>query len=53
MTEGTFVKKVTEKTKPEDGKGKSITGSERVAIEEAGEDLVVIFLAGSDAENTD
>lgn len=53
MTEGPFVKKVTEKTEAEDGKGKSITGSERVAIEEAGKDLVVIFLPGNDAENSD
>ena len=51
MTEGTFVKSVTEKTKAEDGEGKSITGSERVAIEETGEDLVTIFLAGNYAEN--
>lgn len=53
MTEGTFVKKVTEKPEAEDGEGKSITGSERVAIEEAGKDLVVIFLTGNDAENID
>lgn len=50
MTECTFVKSVAEKTKAEDGEGKSITGSERVAIEEAGKDLVMIFLAGNYAE---
>ena len=51
MAEGPFVKGITEKTKAEDGEGKSVTGSERVAIEEAGERLVVIFLAGNDARN--
>lgn len=51
MTEGTFVKSVTEKTKTEDGEGKCVTGSERVAIEEAGKDLIMIFLACNYAEN--
>lgn len=49
MAEGTFVKGITEKAEAEDGEGKSVTGSERVAIEETGECLVVIFLAGDDA----
>lgn len=51
MTESTFVKGVTEKTEAEDRESKSITGSERVAIEETGEGLVVVFLASDDAEN--
>lgn len=52
MAEGTFVKGITEKAETEDGEGKSVTGSERVAIEETGECLVVIFLAGDDAGTT-
>ena len=51
VAESSFVKGIAEKTKAEDGEGKSVTGSERVAIEEAGERLIVIFLAGNDAEN--
>ena len=49
MAEGTFVKSITEKTEAEDSGGKSVTGSERVAIEEAGEGLIVILLARNDA----
>ena len=51
MTEGTFIEGIAEKTEAEDGQGESVTGSERVAIEKAGEGLVVVFLAGDDAEN--
>lgn len=51
MAKGTFIKCVAEKTEAEDCDGKSVTGSERVPIEEASEGLVVIFLAGDDAEN--
>ena len=51
MPECTFVKGIAEKTEAEDRKGESITGSERIAIEEAGEGLVVVFLAGDDAEH--
>lgn len=51
MAEGTFVKSIAEKTEAEDGEGESVAGSERVAIEEAGEGFVVVFLAGDDAEN--
>lgn len=51
MADGTFVKGIAKKTEAEDREGKSVTGSERVAIEEAGEGFIVIFLAGDDAEN--
>ena len=51
MTEGTFVKSVTEKTKAEDCECKSVTGPDRVAIEQAGKDLVMVFLTGNYAEN--
>ena len=44
-----FKKGITEKTKAEDGEGKSVTGSKRVAIEESGEDLVVILLTRNNA----
>lgn len=50
MAEGTFVKGIAEKTKAEDCEGKSVAGSERIAIEEAGKCLIVVFLAGNDAE---
>ena len=45
MAQGSFVKGITEETKAEDGEGKSVTGSTRIAIEEAREDLIVILLA--------
>lgn len=48
MAEGTFVKGIAEKTKAEDCEGKSVAGSERIAIEEAGKCLIVVFLAGND-----
>ena len=48
MTQSSFVKGITEETKAEDGEGKSVTGSKRIAIEEAGEDLIVILLARND-----
>ena len=48
MAQGSFVKGVTEETNAEDGEGKSVTGSKRIAIEEACEDLIVIFLACND-----
>ena len=51
MSEGTFVKGIAEKTKAEDRECESVTGSERVAIEEAGKNFTVVFLAGDDAEN--
>ena len=51
MAEGTFIEEIAEKTEAEDGQGESVTGSERVAIEKAGEGLVVVFLAGDDTEN--
>ena len=52
IAEGTFIKGIAEKTEAKDGDGKSVTGLERVAIEKACEGLVVIFLAGDDAERT-
>lgn len=52
IAEGTFIKGIAEKTEAEDGNGKSVTGSERVAIKDACEGLIVIFLAGDDAERT-
>lgn len=48
MAQGSFVKGITEETKAEDGEGKSVTGSKRIAIEEACKDLVVILLARND-----
>ena len=48
MSQGSFVKGITEETKAEDGEGKSVTGSKRIAIEEACEDLIVILLARND-----
>lgn len=50
MAEGTFVERVAEKTEAKDREGKSVTGSKRVAIEEAGEGLIVIFLAGDNTK---
>ena len=50
MAEGTFVKDIAENTKAEDRDGKSVAGSERVAVKETGEGLIVIFLAGDDTE---
>ncbi len=50
MAEGAFVKGIADKTEAKDGDGKSVTGSERVAIEEACEDFLVVFLARDDAE---
>ena len=50
MAESTFVKGIADKTDTEDGEGKSVTGSERIAIEKAGENFIVIFLAGYNAE---
>ena len=50
LAESTFVKGIADKTDAEDGEGKSVTGSERIAIKEAGENFVVIFLAGDNAE---
>ena len=50
MAESTLVKGIADKTDAEDGEGKSVTGSERIAIKEAGENFVVIFLAGDNAE---
>ena len=49
MAESTFVKGIADKTDAEDGEGKSVTGSERIAIKEAGENFIVIFLAGYNA----
>ena len=51
MAEGTFVKGIAEKTKAEDGEGKSVAGSERIAVEEAGKGLIVVLLAGNDAKS--
>lgn len=51
MSEGTFVKGIAEKTEAEDCECESVTGSERVAIEEAGEGFTVVFLASDDAGN--
>ena len=48
MAQGPFVKGITEETQAKDGEGKGITGSKRIAIEEACEDLMVILLAGND-----
>ena len=48
MAQGSLVKGITEETKAKDGEGKRITGSKRIAIEEACEDLMVILLAGND-----
>ena len=45
MAQGSFVNGITEETKAEDGEGKSVTGSTRIAIEEACEDLIVVLLA--------
>ena len=50
MAESTFVKGIADKTDAEDGDGKGVTGSERIAIEGAGENFVVIFLAGDKAD---
>ena len=47
MAQGSFVKGITEETETKDGEGKSITGSKRIAIEEACEDFMVILLAGN------
>ena len=52
MAQGSFVKGITEETKAEDGEGKSVTGSKRIAIEEACEDLIVILLACNDTVNS-
>ena len=49
VAEGSFIKSITEKTDAEDSESKSITGSERIAIEEAGESFVAVLLAGNDA----
>ena len=48
MAQGSLVKGITEETNAEDGEGKSVTGSKRIAIEEACEDLIVILLACND-----
>ena len=48
MAQGSFVKGITKETKAEDGEGKSVTGSKRIAIEEACEDLIIILLARND-----
>ena len=45
MAQSSFVKGITEATKAEDGEGKSVTGSTRIAIEQPREDLIVILLA--------
>ena len=52
MAQGSFVKGITEETKAEDCEGKSVTGSKRIAIEEACEDLIVILLACNDTANS-
>ena len=52
MAQGSFVKGITEETNAEDGEGKSVTGSKRIAIEEACEDLIVILLACNDTVNS-
>ena len=49
MAQSPFIKGITKKTEAKDGEGESVTGSERVAIEEAGKVLVVILLARNNA----
>ena len=52
MAQGSFVEGITEETKAEDGEGKSVTGSKRIAIEKTGEDLIVILLACNGTANS-
>ena len=52
MAQCSFVEGITEETKAEDGEGKSVTGSQRIAVEKTGEDLIVILLARNGTVNS-